>query len=448
LFEPLWNKHLLEPTTKQRKRQRSINGKIFLKIKENNNLWRKFEMKKLVVMLILVLDYSSIAAQTNQNISLTAKTDQPVLVYKGGITFAMTESEYQNYALRLAKQSFFIPIKRKPKKLSASAKFGFNLVVNKKNIGWVLDGSEISGYTLYADINGDGDLTNDRPFKLKKMDGKYSYIFHTVLTETIDNRVRKYPFHLKIEVEVVPNGKTEKQLTLKTTDVTFRRGTLNINNRQMAFALSGSQGIYNSEFDYLYLDLNGDGRLDTESKYSEEAYKIPEKYVNIGETTYEFTVDRYGDTLSLKPLPEKLPARPTLLPGSPAPDFSFKDLDGRQWRLSDFRGKVVLLDFWGTWCAPSVAEAPKLAAAYQRLKEKGFEIIGVDKGDTIEDLRKFISDKQMNWTHTQIDDALSQLFRINGYPTYFLLDKEGKIVSNTLRPGEEMYKKIEEMLGS
>lgn len=426
-------------------------GQILAQDQRKQQLWSKNEMKKLVVMLILVFGYSSIAAQTKQNISLTAKTDPPELVDidKGGISYAMTEAEYQKLALRMAKYSFFIPIKIKPKKLSASAKFGFNLVINKKNIGWILDGSETSGYTLYADINGDGNLTNDRPFKLKKTDGKYSYIFHTVLTEIIDNRKQKYPFHLKIEVaEVAPLGKTEKQLALKVNDAAFRRGTLNINNRQMAFALSGSQGIYNSEFNNLYLDLNGDGRLDTETKYSEEAYKIPEKYINIGETTYEFTVDRYGDTLSLKPLPEKLPARTALLPGNAAPDFSFKDLEGRQWRLSDFRGKVVLLDFWGTWCAPCVAEAPKLAAAYQRLKEKGFEIISVDKGDTTENLRKFISDKQMNWTHTQIDDALSQLFRIDGYPTYFLLDKEGKIVSNTLRPGEDMYKKIEQMLGS
>ncbi|HEX8736744.1 MAG TPA: TlpA disulfide reductase family protein [Pyrinomonadaceae bacterium] len=408
-------------------------------------------MKKLIVILILVFSYSSIAAQTNQNNSLTAKTEPPVLVDidKGGISYAMPESEYQKLALRLAKYSSFIPIKRKPKKLSASAKFGINLVVDKKNIGWILDGSEIGGYTLYADINGDGDLTNDRPLKLKKTDGKYSYIFQTVLTEIVDNRKQKYPVQLKIEVaEEVPLGKTEKQLALKTSDATVRRGMLDINNRRTAFALSGSQGIYNSEFNYLYLDLNGDGRLDTETKYSEEAYKISEKYINIGETTYEFTVDRYGDNLSLKPLPEKLPARPALLPGSPAPDFSFKDLDGRQRRLSEFRGKVVLLDFWGTWCAPCIAEAPNLAKAYQRLKEKGFEIISVDKGDAVEDLRKFISEKQMNWTHTQIDDALSQLFRINGFPTYFLLDKEGKIVSNTLRPGEEMYKKIEEMLGS
>jgi len=53
----------------------------------------------------------------------------------------------------------------------------------------------------------------------------------------------------------------------------------------------------------------------------------------------------------------------------------------------------------------------------------------------------------MNWTHLQADTALLQLYRIDRYPTYFLLDKEGKIISDTMRAGDEMYKKVEEMLG-
>lgn len=82
------------------------------------------------------------------------------------------------------------------------------------------------------------------------------------------------------------------------------------------------------------------------------------------------------------------------------------------------------------------------------MKEKGFEIVSLDTGDTVENLRKFIAEKQMNWTHSQIDNALLQLYRVDRHPTYFLLDKEGKIISNTLRAGEEMYKKIEEMLAN
>jgi len=143
-----------------------------------------------------------------------------------------------------------------------------------------------------------------------------------------------------------------------------------------------------------------------------------------------------------------MPDRADLSTGNIAPDFSFKDLDGKSYKLSDFRGKIVLLDFWGLWCAPCIAEVPNLAAAYQRLKEKGFEVISLDKGDTVENLRKFIAKKQMIWTHTQTDEVLLQLYRVDRYPTYYLLHKEGKVISDTMRAGDEMYKKVEEMLGN
>lgn len=399
-------------------------------------------MKKLILMFVLILNYSFAAAQTNQNALVTAKTKAPVMLDRDGIKPAMTESEYKERFAPFAKYSDFIPIKRKPKNLSSEAKFGLGLIVNKKNVGWVLDGSQARGYTLYADVNGDGDLTNDVPLKLRKTDGKYSYKFRKILTETVGSRQQKYPFDLKIEVI-----EAEKKLGLKLGYSTLRRGTLDIDGRRIAFGLGGEQGIYNGEFNNLYFDLNGDSIFDTETKYSAEVYKAPEKYVNIGETTYEFSVDRYGASLTLKPSAEKKPARPILQPGNIAPDFSFKDLKRTERKLSDYRGKIVLLDVWGAWCPFCVREAPMLTAAYKKLKDKGFEIVSLNKGDTVENIHKFIGKYEMSWTHSQADEAFLQLYRVNEYPTYFLLDKEGKIISNTMRPGEEMYQKIEQMLG-
>jgi thiol-disulfide isomerase/thioredoxin len=140
-----------------------------------------------------------------------------------------------------------------------------------------------------------------------------------------------------------------------------------------------------------------------------------------------------------------MPARADLRIGSTAPDFSFKDLDGKARRLSDFRGKIVLIDVWGSWCAPCRREAPKLSAVYKNLKGKNFEIVSLNKNDDVKTIREFIGEHQMNWIHTQVEEDFLTLYRVNGYPTYFLLDKDGKIISNTLRAGEEMYKKIEEL---
>lgn len=401
-------------------------------------------MKKLILMLVLMLNYSFVAAQTNQNVWLTAQTKAPVLIEGYGIIPAMTESEYQKFFAPLAKYSDFIQIKRKPKKLSPAARFGLNLVVNQKNVGWILDGGEARGYTLYADINGDGDLTNDAPLVFKKTDGKHSYNFRAVLTETVGSRKQKYPLDMKIEVV---EAKSEKKFGLRVSHATLRHGMLNVDNRRIAFALSGSRGIYNTEFNKLYFDLNADRRLDTETGFSEEIYKISERYINIGDRTYEFSVDRYGAQLTLKPLAKKMPARANLLPGNTAPDFSFKDLKGNARKLSDYRGKIVLLDVWGTWCPFCVKEAPALSAFYKKLKDQEFEIVSLNKGDTFENIQKFIGEYEMNWTHSQADETFLRLYRVDDFPTYFLLDKEGKIVSNTMRLGEEMYQKIEQMLG-
>src|SRR5688500_17039767 len=157
-------------------------------------------MRKLAAMLVLILSHPFVAAQANQHVVLTVNTGTPALLDRDSVTPGMTESEYKKLFAPLARYSNFIPIKRKPKQLSPAAKFGLNLVVNHKNIGWILDGSEARGYTLYADINGDGDLTNDAQLKLRKTDGKYSHKFRKVLTETVGNREQKYPLDLKIEV--------------------------------------------------------------------------------------------------------------------------------------------------------------------------------------------------------------------------------------------------------
>jgi peroxiredoxin len=193
-------------------------------------------------------------------------------------------------------------------------------------------------------------------------------------------------------------------------------------------------------------DLNGDGQLDMSTPHSLEVYFVMDKYVTLAGASYEFTVDRQGRSLSLKPIAEKLPDRPALQPGSTAPEFSFTDIDGKTYRLSDFRGKVVLLDFWGVWCGPCVAEAPELASIYQKLHEKGFEVIGIHMGNQIAALREFIAEKGMTWAQAVEEDrgTLHRLFRVDGWPTYYLIGKDGTILAHDLRPGDELIKKIQQ----
>ncbi len=140
--------------------------------------------------------------------------------------------------------------------------------------------------------------------------------------------------------------------------------------------------------------------------------------------------------------------------GKPAPDFSFTSLDNKKQNLSDYRGKIILLDFWGTWCGPCVAEIPNLIKAYNKYNSLGFEIISIssDKRSrkyNVFEFKKFIEDKGMQWTQVVDDDKLSihDKYGVIKWPSLYLIDKNGIIVKvdEGLR-GRSLSKTISELL--
>ena len=111
-----------------------------------------------------------------------------------------------------------------------------------------------------------------------------------------------------------------------------------------------------------------------------------------------------------------------------APDFSLTTADGEYLSLDDLRGKVVLLDFWGTWCPPCVASVPGLRDLQKRFsKEPQFKMISVSVNDPDEaKWRGFIEKNQMIWTqYNDRDHHVARIFDVRAFPTYILLDAEG-----------------------
>ena len=128
--------------------------------------------------------------------------------------------------------------------------------------------------------------------------------------------------------------------------------------------------------------------------------------------------------------------------GSTPPPFEAKDKEGKLLKLSDFKEKVLLIDFWAAWCQACRVENPKLASLYQKYQQKGFEIISISQDETKENWVNAIQKDGIDSWH-QIwdqDNSISEKYSVSSLPQNVLLDKKGKIIAKNVNA--EMLSKI------
>ncbi len=115
----------------------------------------------------------------------------------------------------------------------------------------------------------------------------------------------------------------------------------------------------------------------------------------------------------------------------PAPDFTLKDADGRPVSLSEYKGKVVLLNFWATWCGPCKIEIPWFVDFEQRFKDRGFAVLGVSMDEDGWDVVKpFLQEQRVNYRMAMGNDLVANQFGgVASLPSTFLIDREGRIAS-------------------
>ena len=140
-----------------------------------------------------------------------------------------------------------------------------------------------------------------------------------------------------------------------------------------------------------------------------------------------------------------------LLPGKEALDFMQPKLDGKPLRLSDLKGKVVLLDFWASWCGPCRRENPNVVKVYEKYKAAGFTVMSVslDKDKTA--WQEAITRDNLSWPNHVSDlkawsNEAAQLYKVTGIPFTILIDKEGKIIKTNAR-GEELESQLKSIFG-
>ncbi len=155
----------------------------------------------------------------------------------------------------------------------------------------------------------------------------------------------------------------------------------------------------------------------------------------VARQVYETLLARYDQSPALRQKIRGDLARIEMV-GKPAPSVVARDIQGGTFRLTDLRGKYVLIDFWATWCAPCVAELPRLQSAYARYHEAGFEIVGVSLDESKSAVVDFVRTRKTPWR--QIHNAgagadLVEAFGVNTIPATFLIDPQGVITRLELR---------------
>jgi peroxiredoxin len=137
--------------------------------------------------------------------------------------------------------------------------------------------------------------------------------------------------------------------------------------------------------------------------------------------------------------------------GKEAPDFTMPDINGKEVKLSSFKGKYVLVDFWASWCPPCRSENPNLVKVYNQFKDKNFTVLGVslDRPGQKDKWLKAISDDQLTWTNvSDLQDwhsAVVSLYGFDGIPFNILVDPQGKVIAEKLR-GSLLEEKLGQVL--
>jgi peroxiredoxin len=289
---------------------------------------------------------------------------------------------------------------------------------------------------LYADLNLDNVFADNERFALKRGEDDNPYLLETTLQlPTPNTPFQSYPILVQYFKGVEWDEMKDGERFIQQSKEAFARGVVDIEGRKtfVQYVYTGRGKKISASNGWLGVDGDGDGeilidKLSPESAFAREetvVFRVGQSYVSTKR------VDLEKNEIVLRAHEASEYKRVELRLGGEVPDFAFTDFNGKKRKLSDFRGKYVLIDFWGLWCPPCRRELPYLKTAYSRFQARGFEILGMDDDEDTSAIKAWLKENNLTWTqatNASIKDVMRS-FRITSFPTTLLVGPDGKIIS-------------------
>lgn len=288
---------------------------------------------------------------------------------------------------------------------------------------------------LYADINTDGTLSDGERFPLKPDEEGNPYILQATLNLPVSGSLfQTYPVFVQYLKHIQWDELAEDERLLLQSKEAFAKGFVDIGGRKtlVQYSFNAQSKKISVSNGWVGVDGDGDGKILID-RFSPEAAEAREETVvfRVGDV-YVSTkrVDLEKNQIVLRSHSAADYKRVEVQVGNEVPDFTFTDFNGKKRKLSEFRGKYVLLDFWAAWCGPCRRELPYQKAAYSRFQDRGFEILGMNNDDDPSQVKDWLKRNNLTWpqaTMSSIKDVEIR-YRIHLFPTSLLLDPDGKVV--------------------